>query len=102
LIRSARNQASLNPPARALAIGERLVLVVVGGYLLVAGLAALGARLASVWMAPSEAVLLCSLLAFIAYPTVLLAGFSNTSRAFTRWAIGLPGAGLYGASLLLA
>ncbi len=96
-----RDRPSLSRPSGALAIGERVVLVIVGGYLLVSGLAALGARLAAVWMAPSEAVLLGSLLALVVYPLVLLAGFANTSRAFTRWAIGLPGVGLFGASLLI-
>jgi len=96
------NRAAPGRPARAFAVCERVLVVVLGGYLLVAGLAALGTRLAALWMAPSEAVLLCTLLAFIGYPTVLLSGFANTSRAFTRWAIGLPGGGLFGASLLLA
>lgn len=97
-----RPESRAAPGGHALAVCERVLVVVVGGYLLVAGMAALGARLAALWMAPSEAVLLCSLLAFIAYPAVLLTGFANTSRAFTRWAIGLPGAGVFGASLLLA
>lgn len=95
MIRNPVIRSLLHGVPAAAPIVERIVLVVIGGYMLVAGLAALGARVATLWLEPSEAVLLFSLLAFPAYLAVMLAGFASASRGLPRWGIGFTGLAVF-------
>ncbi|RFA27788.1 hypothetical protein CAI21_14350 [Alkalilimnicola ehrlichii] len=71
-----------------LAVTQRLLLVVVGGYLLSAAAVALGGLLLTGVLAPSEAVALSAMLGFILYLVLLLWGFAERSLGRLWWLLG--------------
>jgi len=73
----------------------RILLVIVGGYLLAAGGAGLSAATLSFVMPRSEAVVLMAMLAFVVYLVLLLWGFAE-QRPARLWAVfGAGGATAY-------
>jgi len=74
---------------RCVSIPQRVLLAVVGGYLLASGAAAVAARLLSEAMPRVESVVLMAMLAFIAYLALLLWAF--TERRLVRIWIVLGG-----------
>jgi len=70
-------------------IGQRVLLSVVGGYALSAGLASLGAWVASLLMSRSESATLMGMLAFIIYMVVLLWAFAERRLLRLWWVLGV-------------
>lgn len=98
---NARNAAPAPRPAlsRAARIVLHLLGVVAGGYAVTAlAVAALGALMARLGMARSEAVTLAAMLGFVVYLVLLLWGFSVTS--VTRLWLALAGGAAALAGLL--
>jgi hypothetical protein len=84
---------------RPLLLALRIVIVIIGGYALMAGFAGFaGVGLARIGMAGSEAVLLAAMLSFPLYLGVILWGFHESSL----WRIALTILGGAGASIALA
>jgi hypothetical protein len=84
-------------------IAVRLLVLIPGGYALMAGFVALaGVALPRLGMAPSEAVLLAAMLAFPLWCAVIVWGFHHRSLARVA-AVVVGGAGVsLGAAVLLA
>lgn len=77
-------------------MAQRIILAIVGGYMLTACGAALGASLLAMAIPHSEAVTLMGMLAFVVYLTVLIWAFSEP-RLARVWAIlGFGGAIAFG------
>ena len=72
-------------------MAQRLLLVIVGGYFLAAGFAALMALALSRAMPPSEAATLVAMLAFVIYLALLLWGFAEQRLTRLWWLLGVCG-----------
>ena len=70
----------------AMRVTQHVLLAVGGGYFLAAGASALLARLLAQLMAPSEAVVLVSMLAFILYLVIALWAFAER-RLWRLWLV---------------
>ena len=81
---------------------QRVVLAVGGGYLLAAGAAALSARLLAMAMAPSEAVVLMGMLAFVIYLILLIWAFCELRFSRLWLVLGLGGPLVFGLARLIA
>ena len=86
----------------AIRVTQHVLLAVGGGYLLAAGVSALLARLLVLLMAPSEAVMLMSMLAFILYLIIVLWAFAER-RLWRLWlVVGGGGAVAFATARILA
>lgn len=86
---------------RPLLLALRIVIVIVGGYALMAGFAGLGGMgLARIGMAGSEAVLLAAMLSFPLYLGVILWGFHE--RSLRRIALTIFGSAAVSVAFALA
>jgi len=80
---------------RGVPLALRILLAVVGGYLLTAGLTGLAAAALGLVMPRSEAVVLMAMLAFLVYLALLLWGFAER-RPSRLWAVfGAGGAAAF-------
>jgi len=69
----------------------RVLLIVVGGYLLAAGASGLAATALALVMPRAEAVVLMAMLAFVAYLGLLLWGFAERRQARVWVVLGAGG-----------
>ena len=72
-------------------MAQRLLLAIVGGYFLAAGIAALMALALSRVLPPSEAGALMAMLAFVIYLALLLWGFAERRLTRLWWLLGVCG-----------
>ena len=78
-------------PVSSWRVAQRLLLAIVGGYFLAAGIAALMALAVSHVMPPSDAGTLMAMLAFVIYLALLLWGFAEQRLARLWWLLGVCG-----------
>ena len=76
---------------RWLAVLQRVLLAVIGGYLLAAGLSALAAEALARVLAPSEAVVLMAMLAFLTYLALLIWAFAERRLLRVLLVLGVGG-----------
>lgn len=79
----------------------RVALAFCAGYLLAAGLSALGARFLALTMPPSEAVVLMAMLAFLIYLALLIWAFAEPRLARLWWVLGVGGSAAFAAQWLV-
>lgn len=83
-----RRSSSLHPGVN---IAQRVLVAVIGGYLLSASVAAWGALALAQLISRSEAVVLMAMLAFVIYLVVLIWAFAEPRLALVWWVLGLGG-----------
>lgn len=83
-------------PGSSWRMAQRLLLAIVGGYLLAAGFAALVALALSRVMPASEAGTLMAMLAFVIYLALLLWSFAEQNLKRLWWLLGVCGPLIFG------
>ena len=82
-------------------MAQRLLLAIVGGYFLAAGIAALMALALSRVIPPSEAGTLMAMLAFVIYLALLLWSFAERRLLQLWWLLGVCGPLVFGVAKIV-